>query len=83
MKHFADHDSVVQLLYFCGHDFSGYYFETVMFLLSSFVICQNFMLLSLPVLELEQFSFITDLPDIQNWKFPGLSFSQYLQTGKS
>ena len=59
---------------------SNFFFYTDLFLLSSSVTGLSFMSISLMVLKLK-ISFISDWP--YNWKYPRLSFAQYLGTGAS
>ena len=54
-----------------------------MFLLSSLVIGPSFISISSQVLELRQFPFIKDWPEIRNQKYPCKSFAQYVETGAS
>ena len=59
--------------------FFFFFFEVVLFLLSGLVTDPSFMSISSLVLELWQFSFKRDWPEIL--KYPCLNFVQYLETG--
>ena len=65
------------------HDVNVKFFDVALFLLSSLVTGPCFMSISSLVLELSQFSFIKDWPEIQKLKISHLSFAQYLETGAS
>ena len=66
----------------CWHDVIVNFFNVVVFLLSSLVTGPSFMPISWLILELWQFSFIEDWPEIRNQKYPRLSFAQYMETGE-
>ena len=61
---------------------SQIFFDVIFFLLSNLVTDLSFMSISSLVLELWQFSFIRDWPEIRKSEIPPLSFSQYLETGR-
>ena len=60
------------------HDFIVNFFDVALFHLSSSVTGPSFMSISSLVLELWQFTFIRDWPEILKWEIPCLSFAQYL-----
>ena len=58
----------------CRRDVVVNFFDVVLFLLSSLVTSTSFMLISSLVLELWQFSFIRDWPEIQKLEIPPSAF---------
>ena len=54
-------------------------FDVVLFLLSSLVTGPSFMSVASLVLDLWQFSFIRDWPEIRKSEYPRLSFAQFLE----
>ena len=67
----------------CRHDVVAKFFDVVLFPLSILITGPSFMSISSLVLELWQFSFIEDWPEIGNRKYHRLSFAQYLETKTS
>ena len=59
------------------------FLDDALFHSSSLVNAPSFLLISLLVLELWQFLFMTDWPEIQKSEIPRLSFAQYLETAQS
>ena len=67
--------------YNCSTWRDGQFFDAVLFLLSNLVTGPSFMSVSPLVLELWQFPFISDWPEIRG--YPRLNLAQYLETGAS